>query len=103
MGPKIELMILRFPTSHAEILRDFRWMVHRVQQQRNPGSKTVALFDSIVSFPGVTMPWKEMVKICHEEGALSIVDAAHSIGQEKDIDLATVRPDFWISVELVSS
>jgi selenocysteine lyase/cysteine desulfurase len=49
------------------------------------------------------MPWKEMVKICHEEGALSIVDAAHSIGQEKDIDLATVRPDFWISVELVSS
>lgn len=41
-----------------------------------------------------------MVQICNEEGVLSIVDAAHSVGQEMGIDLGAVRPDFWISVRL---
>ncbi|KAG5350876.1 hypothetical protein C0989_008934 [Termitomyces sp. Mn162] len=63
-------------------------------------SKTIriaALFDSIVSTPGVTMPWKGMVEICHAEGITSIVDAAHSLGQEP-INLSETQPDFWIGI-----
>lgn len=39
-----------------------------------------------------------MVKICADEGVLSVVDAAHSIGQEMDINLDEVKPDFWVTV-----
>ena len=39
-----------------------------------------------------------MVAICREAGVISIVDGAHSIGQELDINLSEARPDFWVSV-----
>lgn len=58
----------------------------------------MAVIDSIVSNPGVLMPWKELVKICKEEGIWSVIDAAHSIGQEQNIDLTEAAPDFWTSV-----
>ena len=45
-------------------------------------NKVVAVIDSIASMPGVLLPWQEMVKICREEGVWSVVDAAHSLGQE---------------------
>lgn len=45
-------------------------------------NKFVAVIDSIVSNPGVLLPWKELVQICKEEGIWSVIDAAHSIGQE---------------------
>jgi len=43
------------------------------------------------------MPWKAMVKICQEEQVISVVDAAHSLGQEISIDLRDSSPDFWTS------
>ena len=47
------------------------------------------------------MPWREMVKICREEGVYSVVDAAHSIGQELNIKLDEAQPDFWFSVRYI--
>ena len=58
------------------------------------------MIDSISSTPGVHMPWKEMVRICREEGVWSVIDGAHSIGQELDINLSKANPDFWVSVGL---
>lgn len=46
------------------------------------GNKFVVVIDSITSNPGWPMPWKRMVQICKEEGVWSVIDAAHSIGQE---------------------
>lgn len=45
-------------------------------------NKIVAVIDSIASNPGVLLPWQEMVKVCREEGVWSVIDGAHSIGQE---------------------
>ena len=59
------------------------------------------MIDSIVSNPGVLLPWKELVTICKEENVWSIVDAAHSIGQEVNIDLEKSGPDFWVSVSVM--
>ena len=39
-----------------------------------------------------------MVAICRGAGVYTIVDAAHSIGQEPDINLSKAKPDFWVSV-----
>ena len=39
-----------------------------------------------------------MVQICKDEDVWSVIDAAHSIGQEVDLDLEKIAPDFWVSV-----
>ena len=106
--PSVHQYTLNFPASHSEILSQFREQLRaakRVDASTTslPEHNVVVLFDSINSMPGIMMPWKEMVKICKEEGAWSIVDAAHSLGQELDIDLSAVDPDFWISVSYTPS
>jgi selenocysteine lyase/cysteine desulfurase len=55
-------------------------------------------FADVVSNPGVLLPWKEMVAICKDEGIWSVIDAAHSIGQEVGVNLKESAPDFWVSV-----
>ena len=50
------------------------------------------VIDSIISKPGMLLPWKEMVQICKDEDVWSVIDAAHSIGQELDLDLEKVAP-----------
>ncbi|KAM5530993.1 hypothetical protein V8D89_015320 [Ganoderma adspersum] len=114
--PHVETIELEFPTTHAQILDTFRARAKEIkaahaargtqfthipsgerQPQHDGGNRMVAVIDAISSNPGVRMPWKEMVRICREEGIWSVVDAAHSLGQEPDIDLSEARPDFWVS------
>ena len=94
--PKQSPFPLKFPTTPSAILEEFRSFVKGLS--REPGGKVVAVIDSIVSVPGVMLPWKELVKICKEEGVITVIDAAHSIGQEMNINLKEADPDFWISV-----
>ncbi|EPQ52602.1 PLP-dependent transferase [Gloeophyllum trabeum ATCC 11539] len=93
---------LIFPCTHAKIVDD--WRKHlRLVVSSDVGSadtvkrKIVAVIDGIISTPGVRLPWTEMVKVCREEGVWSVVDGAHMVGQEVDINLAEVKPDFWVS------
>jgi selenocysteine lyase/cysteine desulfurase len=44
-----------------------------------------------------------MIALCRERGVLTVVDAAHSIGQEPNINLSEADPDFWASVGSYSS
>jgi selenocysteine lyase/cysteine desulfurase len=105
--PSVSVFQLNFPTTRASVLQNFRVHVDTLSskiqaKQRELGDgtklKIVAVIDSIVSNPGVHMPWKEMVAICRERGILTLVDAAHSVGQELNINLKEADPDFWISV-----
>lgn len=64
---------------------------------RGKGNKIVAVIDAIVANPGALLPWKEMVRIAREEGVWTVIDAAHSIGQEYGINLSEAKPDFWLS------
>jgi selenocysteine lyase/cysteine desulfurase len=99
--PQVSTFNLQFPTSHAEILENWRKHIHLVTSKGSDLQQTrkiVAIVDAIVANPGVHLPWKEMVAICRDAGVWSVVDAAHSIGQEVDINLSEVKPDFWVSV-----
>jgi selenocysteine lyase/cysteine desulfurase len=107
--PSVSVFQLNFPTTRASILQNFRVHVDTLsskvqakQREICDGTKLkiVAVIDSIVSNPGVHLPWKEMVAICRERGILTIVDAAHSVGQEPNINLKEADPDFWISVRV---
>jgi len=98
--PQTSQFELHFPTTHAQILSAFRDHLRALPRQSNTPNnpqKIVAVIDSIASNPGVLLPWKEMVQICREEGVWSIIDAAHSVGQEVGINVAASGCDFWIS------
>jgi len=92
--PKLQPMTLTFPVSHAQILEDFRRHLRSIN--RVPGSKVVVVLDSIVSNPGWVLPWVQLVKICKEEVCISIVDGAHSIGQQK-LNLTEADPDYFVT------
>ncbi|KAF8999305.1 pyridoxal phosphate-dependent transferase [Cyathus striatus] len=91
--PTLSFFPINFPTTPEAILTSFREHIQALPKK----GKRVAVIDSIISNPGALLPWKEMVKICKEEGVYSVIDAAHSIGQEVGIDLGKADPDFWIS------
>lgn len=93
--PQQATFSLNFPTDRSTILLDFRDHIKKIP--RKPGQKIVAVIDTIASVPGVLLPWQEMVEICKEEDVISVVDGAHSLGQE-DINLKETDPDFWVSV-----
>ncbi|KAI0303839.1 PLP-dependent transferase [Multifurca ochricompacta] len=104
--PSVSLFELKFPTTRASLLQAFRVHVDTLytklqvaQRAISDGKKLkiVAIIDSIASNPGAYLPWKEMVTICHERSVLTVVDAAHSVGQEPNINLSEARPDFWVS------
>jgi selenocysteine lyase/cysteine desulfurase len=104
--PQVSTFSLNFPASHAEILENWREHIRRVTSEGGDLKQTrkiVAVIDAIVSNPGARLPWKEMVAICKDAGVWSVIDAAHSIGQELDINLSEAKPDFWVSVSLSSA
>ena len=100
--PDVLNVELDFPLTHARIVDLFRAKLREAKQQRpnsqftdvpplcpgygeegrGKGNKIVAVIDSIVSNPGVLLPWQEMVRVAHEEGVWTVIDAAHSVGQE---------------------
>lgn len=94
--PRRKIIPLLFPNTLANIITTFQEFA--VLNPTVPGKKTVVIIDAIVSNPGVKLPWKELVSICKEHDFLSVIDAAHSLGQETNIDLGSAQPDFWVSV-----
>ncbi|KAI9868752.1 MAG: hypothetical protein M1813_004603 [Trichoglossum hirsutum] len=58
----------------------------------------VVVFDTVVSMPGVRMPFEELTKVVREEGsgALSLIDGAHGIGH-LELDLGKLDADFFVS------
>ncbi len=91
-----------FPLTHAQIIDLFRSKIRAAKQQypntqftdvpplsvgpdlddEQKKNKIVVVIDSITANPGALMPWQEMCKIAREEGVWTVIDAAHSIGQE---------------------
>lgn len=101
------LVEIEYPIEDDEIVKRFRDMVARVNNNNNnntgggDGSQKkrvkIALFDTVVAFPGVRMPWEALVKACRELGVLSLIDGAHGIGHIDLTGLGEVGPDFFTS------
>ncbi|KAL9117093.1 MAG: hypothetical protein Q9187_006373 [Circinaria calcarea] len=88
-------ILLEYPLEDQEIVEKFRDMVNETRQD---GRKVkVAMFDTVLTFPGVRMPWEALVQACKELSILSLIDGAHGIGHIELTDLGKVGPDFFAS------
>ncbi|KAI1327374.1 aminotransferase family protein-like protein [Xylariaceae sp. FL0255] len=86
---------LVYPIDDDDILAKVVAALSRLQQE---GSQVVlAMFDTILTFPGVRFPWESMVQLCRKNSILTCVDGAHGIGHLDLTHLARVAPDFFIS------
>lgn len=86
---------LTYPVEDNEVLDKFENMVSSVQAS----GKTVrmAMFDTVLTFPGVRFPWEALVRSCRKFGILSFIDGAHGIGHVDLTHLGSLKPDFVIS------
>jgi len=95
MPLKCESILLHYPIENEEILRLLRERVKKVR--REGGNVRLAMFDTVLTFPGVRMPWEDLVRVCREMAVLSLIDGAHGIGHVDLTHLGEVGPDFFVS------
>ncbi|KAB2577923.1 Hercynylcysteine sulfoxide lyase [Lasiodiplodia theobromae] len=83
-----------FPVEDDDLVGRFRDVV---AAETKAGRKIkVAIFDTVVSMPGVRFPFEKLTQACRELGVLSLVDGAHGVGQV-DLNLSELDPDFFVS------
>ncbi|KWU45260.1 PLP-dependent transferase [Rhodotorula sp. JG-1b] len=89
-------VVFTYPKPHAEVVRLARDAIERANSDGTGRRVRLALIDAISSAPGVVVPWEDLVELFREQDVISLVDAAHQIGQ-LPVSLRTSKPDFWIS------
>ncbi|KAI1356179.1 aminotransferase family protein-like protein [Xylaria sp. FL0043] len=86
---------LVYPIEDDDILDKVEAALTAVQQQ---GKRVVlALFDTVLTFPGVRLPWESLVRLYRNHGVMTCIDAAHGVGNIDLTHLARVGPDFVIT------
>jgi selenocysteine lyase/cysteine desulfurase len=84
-----------YPITDDSIITLFQLTIKDLKKE---GKKVkLAIFDTVSTFPGVRVPWEELVMVCREEEVLSCVDGAHGIGMLDFRHLGGTGPDFWFS------
>ncbi len=84
-----------YPLEDEEIIGLFKSAVSELHAE---GKRVkLAVFDTIVSGPGVRVPWEGLVAACREQGILSLVDGAHGIGHIDMTHTGRVSPDFLVT------
>lgn len=89
IGIEVVVVELAYPLLDAEVVKIWSDVF---------ASQTIklALFDTVVSMPGLRVPYVELTNLCREKGVLSMVDGAHLIGLIP-LDFTTFKPDFFTS------
>ena len=83
-----------YPVSDDWLVEEFKRVV---KSEKNVGNTVrVAVFDTVVSQPGVRMPFERLIQACKDLSVLSCIDGAHGVGHVK-LDLGKLDPDFFVS------
>lgn len=84
----------KLPMSHPEICSAFSQTISRLLYEGY--NVKAAVFDTVVSLPGVRFPFERLVRMCKEYNILSVVDGAHSVGMIP-LNLSELDADFFTS------
>ncbi|KAK8850714.1 hypothetical protein IAR55_004634 [Kwoniella newhampshirensis] len=107
---RLETIDIHFPTSHASIVQATEDLFEKYNEvaipnytgQSKPNGKKpnervrLVVVDAIASMPGVIYPWERIVGVCKKYGVISLVDAAHAIGQV-EVDVKKADCDYWVA------
>jgi selenocysteine lyase/cysteine desulfurase len=86
---------ISYPAEDEDIVAKFNSVARNLQ---NEGRRIrVAMFDTVLTFPGVRFPWEALVEACKNLQILSLIDGAHGIGHIDLTNLGRVDPDFFTS------
>jgi selenocysteine lyase/cysteine desulfurase len=83
-----------YPVSDKWLVSEFKRVVGDEQKKGN--NVRIAIFDTVVSLPGVRMPFEALTEACKELGVMSCIDGAHGVGHI-ELDLHSLDPDFFVS------
>ncbi|RAR09700.1 plp-dependent transferase [Stemphylium lycopersici] len=83
-----------FPVEDDWLLQEYENKVKGIEAKG--GRVKIAIFDTVVSVPGVRMPFERLTAKSKELGILSFIDGAHGVGHV-EIDLGSLDPDFFVS------
>lgn len=86
---------ITYPIEDDEIVRLFKETVQSIQAQGR--TVKLAVFDTVLTSPGVRFPWEPLVRLCKDLGVRSFVDGAHGLGHIDLTHLGELKPDFMIS------
>lgn len=93
-GCRTHRVELRYPMSDNDLLQKVE---AAIAELRAAGLRPkILLFDTLVSVPGVRMPFERLTEACKKHDILSVVDGAHGYGQMR-LDLSKLEPDFFVS------
>ncbi|KAI0408926.1 putative aminotransferase family protein [Xylaria palmicola] len=95
-GVRVEVVPLRLPLPDDEIVAAVVGAARRVNEGGGGERVRLAIVDTIVSMPGIRIPFEALVPALQAEDVLVLVDGAHGIGHV-DIDLAALQPDFFVT------
>ncbi|KAH0842973.1 hypothetical protein AYO21_03312 [Fonsecaea monophora] len=90
---------LNLPQSDGKIVELFHKTLTEEKlkcERAGKGRVRVGVFDTVVSMPGLRMPFERLVQLCRQEGVLSLVDAAHGVGHIT-LNLTELDPDFLVT------
>lgn len=93
-GVALKKVEYRLPLHPEELVTKFVDAIHAAREEGL--NVRAAVFETIVSMPGVRFPFERLVEVCRAEGVLSLIDGAHGIGHIP-LDLGTLQPDFFTS------
>ncbi|KAI9672558.1 MAG: hypothetical protein M1817_003324 [Caeruleum heppii] len=93
-GLQIEV---KYPIEDDELVEKFRAAMRKTREDSQGKERVkVAMFDTVVSMPGVRVPFERLVQVCRDEGVLSLIDGAHGVGHV-DLNLSKLDADFFVS------
>ncbi|KAI1382671.1 putative aminotransferase family protein [Hypoxylon trugodes] len=94
-GVGVHVVRVAWPISDDDLINAMVDAARKINAE--PGRRVrLAIIDTIISMPGIRVPFERLVPALQAEGALVLVDGAHGIGQI-DIDLARLKPDFFVT------
>jgi isopenicillin-N epimerase len=68
--------------------------VEAIEAAITPATRMLVV-DHITSPTALITPIEQLIRLAHERGIVTLIDAAHAPGHV-DVDIGSLRPDFWV-------